>query len=129
MKEGIKFKVIYSPKPDSVHFLFQADTYTLKGDVAYIDKPALNGNPGAQILASMCENPSGVYNKSEIGFKYDWDFNTDGMAHYGLMPDFLQDLRNIGLTPMQLTYLFRSAEDYIQMWEKTEKASKRTSPN
>lgn len=54
----------------------------------------------------------------------DWDFNTDGMAHYGLMPDFLQDLRNIGLQPMQLSYLFRSAEDYIRMWEKAEKGSR-----
>ncbi len=71
MKEGIKFKVIYFPKTDSAHFLFQADIYTLKGDVPYIDKPVLNGNPGAQILASMSENPSGVYNRSEIGFKYD----------------------------------------------------------
>ncbi len=53
----------------------------------------------------------------------DWDFNTDGMAHYGMMPDFLQDLRNIGMQPMQLTYLFRSAEDYIQMWEKAERSS------
>ena len=52
-----------------------------------------------------------------------WDFNTDGMAHYGLMPDFLQDLRNIGVNPDALGILFRSAEDYIQMWEKTEKAS------
>ena len=53
----------------------------------------------------------------------DWDFNTDGMAHYGMMPDFLQDLRNIGLRPDQLYYLFNSAEDYIKMWEKTVKAS------
>lgn len=59
----------------------------------------------------------------------DWDFNTDGMAHYGLMPDFLQDLRNIGLAPYQLTFLFRSAEDYIQMWEKTERASKKAPIN
>ena len=71
MKEGIKFKLIYSVKPDSTHFLFQADLYTLKGDVAYIDKPALNNNPGAEILASMSEHPSGIYSKSEIGFKYD----------------------------------------------------------
>ena len=53
----------------------------------------------------------------------DWDFNTDGMAHYGLMPDFLQDLRNVGLSPSSLTPLFRSAEDYIQMWEKTVRSS------
>ncbi len=58
----------------------------------------------------------------KTGNRY-WDFNTDGMAHYGMMPDFLQDLRNIGIHPGILTYLFRSAEDYIQMWEKTEKAS------
>ena len=58
MQEGIKFKIIYSLKPDSAHFLFQADIYALKGDVAYIDKPALNGNPGAQILASMSIQPS-----------------------------------------------------------------------
>jgi len=48
-----------------------------------------------------------------------WDFNTDGMAHYGLIPDFLQDLRNIGLTPAQLAPLYNSAEAYIKMWEKS----------
>ena len=51
------------------------------------------------------------------------------MAHYGLMPDFLQDLRNIGLAPDKLTVLFRSAEDYIQMWEKTQKASGTNPPD
>lgn len=56
----------------------------------------------------------------KTGNRY-WDFNTDGMAHYGLMPDFLQDLRNIG-TP-HLFVLLRSAEDYIQMWEKAQAAS------
>lgn len=59
----------------------------------------------------------------EDGIKHrDWDYNLDGLAHYGLIPDFIQDLRNIGMTPAQLTPLFRSAEDYIQMWEKAEKA-------
>ena len=53
----------------------------------------------------------------------DWDFNTDGMAHYGLMPDFFQDLSNIGLNNGKLWFLFNSAEDYIAMWEKTVKAS------
>ncbi len=49
-----------------------------------------------------------------------WDFNLDGLAHYGLMPDLLQDLKNIGFTNLQLAPLFGSAEDYIQMWEKAE---------
>ena len=39
--------------------------------MAYIDRPVLNNNPNAVILASMSENPSGVYNRSEIAFKYD----------------------------------------------------------
>ena len=47
-----------------------------------------------------------------------WDFNTDGLAHFGLLPDLLQDLKNIGFSPLQLNPLFSSAEDYIRMWEK-----------
>ncbi len=52
----------------------------------------------------------------------EWDYNMDGLAHYGLIPDFLQDCKNIGLTPQQLRPLFNSAEDYIRMWEKAEVA-------
>ncbi|HEY6063960.1 MAG TPA: hypothetical protein VIV35_10150, partial [Chitinophagaceae bacterium] len=50
-----------------------------------------------------------------------WDFNLDGLAHYGLLPDLLQDLKNIGLTTVQLAPLFGSAEDYIRMWEKADR--------
>ncbi len=50
-----------------------------------------------------------------------WDFNLDGLAHYGLMPDMLQDLKNIGFTNLQFNPLFSSAEDYILMWEKTQR--------
>jgi hypothetical protein len=38
------------------------------------------------------------------------------MAHYGMLPDFLQEVRNIGLTAEDLIPLFQSANDYIQMW-------------
>ena len=47
------------------------------------------------------------------------------MAHYGMLPDFLQDLRNIGLTAEDLAPLFRSAYDYVQMWEKCERQAQR----
>jgi hypothetical protein len=49
--------------------------------------------------------------------KRDWDINIDGLAHYGLIPDFLQDCKNVGLTAYYMTPLFNSAEDYIRMWE------------
>ncbi len=54
----------------------------------------------------------------------DFDINIDGVAHYGLLPDLIQDLKNVGLTDEDLLPLFRSAEDYIQTWEKCERQSK-----
>ncbi len=55
--------------------------------------------------------------RSTAGARRDFDINLDGMAHYGMLPDFLQDLRNIGLTAEDLAPLFRSAYDYVQMWQ------------
>ncbi len=53
--------------------------------------------------------------------KRDFDINVEGVAHYGLLPDFWQDLINIGITHKELSALFRSAEAYIEMWETIEK--------
>jgi len=58
--------------------------------------------------------------RSTAGPRRDFDINIDGMAHYGMLPDFLQDLRNIGLSADDLAPFFRSAYDYLQMWEKCE---------
>jgi len=54
----------------------------------------------------------------------DFDINIDGVAHYGMLPDLVQDLKNVGLTDDDLLPFFRSAEDYIQTWEKCERQSK-----
>ncbi|MBK8254246.1 MAG: membrane dipeptidase [Polyangiaceae bacterium] len=62
--------------------------------------------------------------KKSVLEKADFDFNVDGLAHYGLLPDMLQDLRNIGLTAEHLAPLFRSAEDYIRAWEMAEERSR-----
>jgi len=53
----------------------------------------------------------------------DFDINIDGVAHYGILPDLIQDLKNAGLTDQDLQPLFRSAEDYIRTWEKCEQRS------
>ena len=47
-----------------------------------------------------------------------FDFNVDGFAHYGLLPDLLQDVKNIGLPRRAWEALFSSAESYIRAWEK-----------
>ena len=53
--------------------------------------------------------------------KRKFDFNVDGLAHFGMVPDLLQDLKNLGA---KLDPLFSSAEGYIRMWEKAERASR-----
>jgi hypothetical protein len=59
----------------------------------------------------------------------EFDINLDGLAHYGMLPDFLQDVSNLLRTApaskdappvTDLRALFRSAEDYIVMWERVE---------
>jgi microsomal dipeptidase-like Zn-dependent dipeptidase len=52
-----------------------------------------------------------------------FDFNEDGLAHYGLLPDLFQDLKNLGDNDARL--LFRSAEGYLRLWEKSERLSGR----
>lgn len=56
----------------------------------------------------------------------DFDLNIDGLAHYGLIPDFLQDVSNqlrAGKGAVRdLSLLFRSAETYIRMWERANEA-------
>jgi hypothetical protein len=52
------------------------------------------------------------------GQRRDVDINIDGFIHCGMLPDFLQDIVNSGLSPDDLAPLFRSAYDYVKMWVK-----------
>lgn len=74
----------------------------------------------AQWQAMEGDNPP--LQRSKTGNR-DFDFNVDGLAHYGLLPDLLQDLRNIGLRAKDLAPLFRGAEDFARMWTKVEAAA------
>ncbi len=48
------------------------------------------------------------------------DFNTEGFIHVGMWPEYVQELRNDGVSDAELEPLFRSAEAYLRMWEKAE---------
>ncbi|MEV0194524.1 discoidin domain-containing protein [Kitasatospora purpeofusca] len=41
-----------------------------------------------------------------------WDLNTDGAAHYGLVPDWIEDIRQVGGQDV-VDDLFRGAESYL----------------
>lgn len=48
-----------------------------------------------------------------------FDINTDGVAHYGLYPDWVEDLRMVSGGDRIVKDLGRGAEAYLQMWERT----------
>lgn len=53
-----------------------------------------------------------------------FNFNFDGLAHYGLLPDLLQDARNVGVEPKDFAPLFSSVSDYAAMWRKARRLSR-----
>lgn len=46
-----------------------------------------------------------------------YDISFDGVAHVGMIPDFVEELRVIGLTDAELDPLWHGAEAYIRTWE------------
>jgi microsomal dipeptidase-like Zn-dependent dipeptidase len=47
-----------------------------------------------------------------------FDINYDGVAHIGMLPDFIEDLKEQGVRPRDLLPLFNSADGYVRLWEK-----------
>ena len=57
-----------------------------------------------------------------------FDYNTEGVAHYGLYADWLADLRRTG-GPQMAREMNRGAEAYLQMWERAEGVKQTTCRN
>jgi microsomal dipeptidase-like Zn-dependent dipeptidase len=70
-----------------------------------LDYPFLARATGAQM------------DRSVVGDKT-FDYNTDGLAHVGMLPDLIADLERLGLTEAELAPLLASAEGYVQVWER-----------
>ena len=51
-----------------------------------------------------------------------YDINADGVAHYGLYPDWIQDLTILGGGDIQ-TDMLRGSEAYLQTWERANGAT------
>ncbi len=63
----------------------------------------------------------GAFNMQSTGDR-SFDFNTQGLAHYGLLADFFADVNNNFLTDEEFEPLLNSAESYIRMWTRTTSA-------
>ncbi|WP_284580826.1 discoidin domain-containing protein [Streptomyces sp. 2P-4] len=49
-----------------------------------------------------------------------WDLNTDGAAHYGMVPDWIEDVRIVGGQEV-VDDLFKGAESYLRTWGASER--------
>jgi len=105
------------------------------------------GLPGPRFGNEACpgkgttQRPVGVYypfvagasgvtlDRSVVGQKT-FDFNYDGLAHVGMLPDLIADFKALGLTDADLSPLLNSAQGYINVWRKVQaKAPVPTNPN
>jgi hypothetical protein len=100
------------------------------------DMNGFAGNPGPRFGPRGCStsqvNPvtypfksydGGVtFTKPEIGVRA-LDFNTEGMIHIGLLPEYIEDVRRDGTTAAELEPLFHTAETLLRVWEASEAAA------
>jgi hypothetical protein len=59
----------------------------------------------------------GVTVEKQVSGERIYDINTDGVAHYGLYPDWIEDLRRQGGDAIA-DDMARGSEAYLQMWER-----------
>ena len=71
---------------------------------------------GGQLQYPFELDDFGQFDRQVSGTKT-FDYNVDGMAHVGLLPDFLADMRGVGVSKHAMDPMFRSAEAYVRMWE------------
>jgi microsomal dipeptidase-like Zn-dependent dipeptidase len=75
-------------------------------------------DPGPSITTTGMAFPNiDAFGHSVIGQRV-FDFNTDGFAHIGLLPDMIADWEAMGMSSTELDPLFFSAEGYIRVWER-----------
>jgi len=58
---------------------------------------------------------------SMAGTSRTWNYNTEGMVHIGLYPDFFEALKKDGMDINKLNQFFLASEYFARMWEKCER--------
>jgi microsomal dipeptidase-like Zn-dependent dipeptidase len=61
---------------------------------------------------------SATFKRAKTGNRT-WDYNTEGVAHFGLFPDFLKDVERRGGTEI-VTHMYQGAEHFAVSWAATE---------
>lgn len=59
-----------------------------------------------------------------------WNYNTDGVAHYGMLPDFIQDVSFLpGGANIVNNNLMLGADYFYHTWQRAEQQSRNVTPN
>lgn len=61
-----------------------------------------------------------TFHEARTGSK-EWDYNEEGVAHYGLLPDFPRAVESTPGGAEVKSTLFQSAEHFAQTWETCER--------
>ena len=113
-----------------------------KGGVGFgTDFNGFAGQPGPRFGEHACGDRGTPDTRAELSYPFedyfgvptpctragerDFDFNHDGLAHYGLLPDLIADMKLVGATAEVTDALFSSARAYVEMWERAESVAVR----
>ena len=61
----------------------------------------------------------------ENGAGHVYDFGLDGLGHAGMLADLVHDIEAQGVPSDRVDVMYRSAEEYVSLWERAELASQR----
>jgi microsomal dipeptidase-like Zn-dependent dipeptidase len=75
-----------------------------------------NSSPGLS-YPFLARAGGATMDKSRVG-KKTFDFNHDGLAHVGMLPDLIADFEAMGMTAEELGPILSSANGYVDLWEK-----------
>jgi microsomal dipeptidase-like Zn-dependent dipeptidase len=103
--------------PDNAAVGLATDQFLTNFAAPRFDGHCPGENPATKVTYPMATRSGQYLGASKAGNRT-FDYNTEGLAHFGLLPELIQDLKNEGLTDRDLDPLFRSAEGYIRMWER-----------
>jgi len=98
------------------------DEHGINGYGFGIDVNGLGGLPGPRaggVTYPFRSADGSVTLDRETMGQRTWDYTKDGMAHYGLMPDWIEDIRKVAGDEI-VQDLVGGAESYLRMWRATE---------
>jgi hypothetical protein len=93
---------------------------TMGSDInGFVEMPS--PRPGSAVKYFPSTSTSAMQKYSFGPANKSWDYNTDGVAHIGLFPDYFQDLKNQGMTKNERQIFFSAADYIMNLWQLCER--------